>query len=231
LIAKLPALATGQQVVIPGPTYNEHAAAFRMHSFEVLDAGAPHIPHVVVHPNNPDGRLWRAADISSACPFTVIDESFCDIAPEHSHVARAAQPGTVILKSFGKFWGLAGMRLGFAIGHPDTLAPLKDALGPWPVSGPALEIGAAALHDEAWAHATRTRLAQDAARLDAAMDPYGACVGGTDLFRLYDVGDAVAFQMRLAEAHIWSRVFPYSQSWLRLGLPAPDRWPQLDAAL
>ena len=93
--------------------------------------------HVHVHPNNPDGRRLDSQSIRIA-PFTVIDESFCDTCPDASCVARTARPGTVVLKSFGKFWGLAGLRLGFAIAHPDTLLPADSArnmaelLGPWP---------------------------------------------------------------------------------------------------
>lgn len=231
LIAKLPSLCPGRQVSIPGPTYNEHAAAFRAHGFEVVTQAPGHGPLVIVHPNNPDGRCWTAGDLPDDLPFVIIDESFCDIAPERSLIAGAARPGTVVLKSFGKFWGLAGLRLGFAIGQPETLAPLAEALGPWPVSGPALEIGRRALADHAWADATRARLAKDAARLDRLMAPHGACVGGTDLFRLYDLGTAAAWQARLGKARIWSRIFPYSSRWLRLGLPAPDQWAQLEAAL
>ncbi|WP_298429971.1 threonine-phosphate decarboxylase CobD [uncultured Jannaschia sp.] len=226
LIARMPALVPGNRVRIPDPTYNEHAAAFRAHGFAVDATSAP---LVVVHPNNPDGRLWPASDLPD--DVTIIDESFCDVCPEASHVARAARPGTVVLKSFGKFWGLAGLRLGFAIGAPETIAPLAEPLGPWPVSGPALAIGAAALADTGWADATRTRLAADADRLDALMAPHGDPVGGTTLFRLYDTADAATLRDRLAEHRIWSRVFPYSDRWLRLGLPAPDGWDRLKAAL
>ncbi|WGH79416.1 pyridoxal phosphate-dependent class II aminotransferase [Jannaschia sp. GRR-S6-38] len=225
LIAKLPALAPGGRVAIPGPTYNEHAAAFRAHGFALAGTAEA---RVLVHPNNPDGRLWSAADLT---PFTVVDESFCDVTPDASLVAEAARPGVIVLKSFGKFWGLAGLRLGFAIGHPETLAPLAEALGPWPVSGPALAIGAAALSDPDWAARTRARLRSDAARLDALMALHGRPVGGTDLFRLYDVGDARALQDRLARHAIWSRIFPYSDSWLRLGLPPARGWDRLEAAL
>ncbi len=56
-------------------------------------------------------------------------------------------------------------------------------------------------------------------------------VGGTSLFRLYDMADATEWQTRLAKHHIWSRVFPYNPRWLRLGLPATNRWSQLEAAL
>ncbi|SFO86146.1 aminotransferase class I/II-fold pyridoxal phosphate-dependent enzyme [Tranquillimonas alkanivorans] len=230
LIARLPAAADAPRVHIPGPTYNEHAAAFRAAGADV-EAGEDAPVHVYVHPNNPDGRLWEGAHIGGR-PLTVIDESFCDVTPGESHVARAAEPGVVVLKSFGKFWGLAGLRLGFAIAAPETAERLVEMLGPWPVSGPALEIGARALEDEGWARTRRARLCEDAARLDALLTGCGArTVGGTTLFRLYDVDDAAAWQERLAQGRVWTRVFPYSRHWLRLGLPHPDRWEQLEAAL
>jgi len=109
---------------------------------------------------------------------------------------------------------------------------MRDAVGPWQVSGPALQIGAEALSDFAWADETRARLATDAARLDTLMEGIGAvAIGGTTLFRLYEVADAKAAQDHLAQAHIWSRIFPYADNWLRLGLPAPNVWSRLEAAL
>lgn len=243
LIARMPVLCDGRggAVHIPGPTYNEHAAAFAATGdYRLTETPEEAIAQVYVHPNNPDGRLWPAA-IMGGRPLTVIDESFCDVCPERSHIALTRDEGIVVLKSFGKFWGLAGLRLGFAIGRPGTLAPgdggrrrpsMADALGPWAVAGPALEIGARALEDRGWAEATRARLAADAARLDALMTGKGAAVlGGTTLFRLYEVDDAAAWQERLARGHVWSRIFPYSRRWLRLGLPHPDRWAQIEAAL
>ncbi|WP_368344950.1 threonine-phosphate decarboxylase [Pelagovum sp. HNIBRBA483] len=231
LIARLPALRPATTVAIAAPTYNEHAAAFDASGWRIANGTAGEgAAQVAVHPNNPDGRIWRAEEITAS--FAVIDESFCDVTPEDSLIALAADEGRVVLKSFGKFWGLAGLRLGFAIGREETLAPLREMLGPWQVSGPALRIGAMALEDTAWAEATRARLSEDAARLDALLAEKGAqVVGGTDLFRLYDVGDAARWQARLAEGHVWSRIFPYSERWLRLGLPHLDGWDQLEAAL
>jgi histidinol-phosphate/aromatic aminotransferase/cobyric acid decarboxylase-like protein len=185
---------------------------------------------VVVHPNNPTGRLWSAQELHAK--LRVIDESFCDITPGATLISDAATPGTLVLKSFGKFWGLAGLRLGFAIGDPALVSQLAAAMGPWPVSGPALRIGARALTDHTWAASTRARLATDSARLDRLMQARGArLTGGTGLFRLYEVPDAAAWQQHLAAHHIWSRIFPYSSRWLRLGLPATERWDQLQAAL
>ncbi|MEY1554082.1 threonine-phosphate decarboxylase [Yoonia sp. R2331] len=227
LIAQLPRMRPAGRVEIPGPTYNEHGAAFRAAGWTLDEDGYDAL--VAVHPNNPDGLMWDADNLNA--PLTIIDESFCDVTPGESHIALSARPGTIVLKSFGKFWGHAGLRLGFAIGDPVIITDLKEALGPWHVSGVALAIGAEALSDPAWADETRTRLAQDAAKLDKIVTAKGAVsLGGTDLFRLYQVQDAAAAQAHLARHKIWSRIFPYADNWLRLGLPHPDRWAQVEAA-
>ncbi|CUH78964.1 Threonine-phosphate decarboxylase [Tritonibacter multivorans] len=227
LIAKIPTLAPMGQVDIPQPTYNEHAAAFAYHGWTQTSDTAQ--ARVLVHPNNPDGRLWQAQDLD--LPLMVIDESFCDVTPEASLIAAAARPGVIVLKSFGKFWGLAGLRLGFAIGDPALIDALSAQLGPWPVSGPALRVGTAALQDHSWAAQARKQLSQEAARLDQLALSRGAqLVGGTDLFRLYEVDDAAKWQDKLARHHVWSRIFPYSKTYLRLGLPPRDRWDQLEEA-
>lgn len=228
IIARLPALMPPGQVDIPTPTYNEHAAAFEAQGWTRANEAVS--ARVLVHPNNPDGRMWNSDDVNAE--FTVIDESFCDIAPSASLIETSTRPNTIILKSFGKFWGLAGLRLGFAIGDRKLIERLAELTGPWSVSGPALRIGAAALQDVDWAQRTRQRLAVDATRLDALVTARGArLVGGTSLFRLYDVGDAKAWQDKLAKSHIWSRIFPYSDRWLRLGLPAPDQWKRVERTL
>ena len=228
-IAMIPRLRPAAQVHIAAPTYNEHAAAFMAAGWEETNALQAQA-QVIVHPNNPDGRCFTKTDLHA--PLRIIDESFADVIPDASLIAEAATPNTLILKSFGKFWGLAGLRLGFVIGDPDLIAKLTTMLGPWPVAGPALQIGARALTDPAWAVETRKRLTADTTRLDTLLTNAGAQpLGGTTLFRLYDVMDAGDWQDRLAQHHIWSRVFPYNSRWLRLGLPAPDQWSRLEVAL
>ncbi|MEL6618160.1 MAG: threonine-phosphate decarboxylase CobD [Pseudomonadota bacterium] len=229
-IAQIPRLKPAARVHIPTPTYNEHMAAFALAGWTATRAADDAQAQAVVHPNNPDGRFWTAADLTA--PMRIIDESFCDVSPDRSLVHVTDQPGTLVLKSFGKFWGLAGLRLGFVIGDPGLVEQLAERLGPWPVSGIALEIGARALADTGWAEQTRTRLAADSDRVDAMMTARGATVvGGTPLFRLYDVPDARVWQHGLAQQHIWTRTFPYSDTWVRLGLPAATGWDRLDAAL
>lgn len=229
-IAMAPRLAEAGTVHIAAPTYNEHAAAFKNAGWDMAAQAVGANAQVVVHPNNPDGRIFTSADLHA--PLRIIDESFCDVMPEASLIDQASTSGTLILKSFGKFWGLAGLRLGFVIGDPKLISKLEQMLGPWPVAGPALEIGTRALGDQDWANDTRLRLAADADRLDTLAQNAGATpLGGTTLFRLFEVPDATEWQTRLARHHIWSRVFPYNPRWLRLGLPAPDQWDRVESAL
>lgn len=223
LIAALPGLWPVGGYDIPGPTYNEHKTAFRAAGWR-----PGRDVRVIVHPNNPTGQFYGATDLTDG-PM-IIDESFADVSPDRSLLALIGA-GQVVLKSFGKFWGLAGLRLGFAIAEPDLIARLRLRIGPWAVSGPALEVGRRALSDYQWAAVTRARLEADAARLDGLMTGHGRLVGGTPLFRLYDVGDAAAMHARLGQAWICSRTFPYNAGWLRLGLPGPGDWDRLEAAL
>jgi cobalamin biosynthetic protein CobC len=172
--------------------------------------------------------LWPDAP---EAPLTVIDESFADLCPDLSLIGRAARPGTLVLKSFGKFWGLAGLRLGVVAGDPSLVDRLSALVGPWAVSGPALAIGARALADRDWAAATRRRLARDAARLDKLFAGHADLIGGTDLFRLYSSPNARNLHEGLARARILTRVFPWDARLIRVGLPPARGWSRLEAAL
>jgi cobalamin biosynthetic protein CobC len=230
VIAQIPRLAPAADVHIPGPTYNEHAASFTALGWNVTSTPQGASASVHVNPNNPDGRTWQAQDPAGS--LRIVDESFCDVTPDATLIAEATKPGTLILKSFGKFWGLAGLRLGFVIGDPALVQTLATMQGPWAVAGPALTIGTAALRDAQWTSVTCQRLQKDADRLDQLILRHDAKrVGGTSLFRLYEVDDAATWQTKLAHHHIWSRVFPYNSKWLRLGLPGPQGWTRLETAL
>jgi cobalamin biosynthetic protein CobC len=242
LIGLMPRLASPGEVAIPGPTYNEHAAVFRAAGWRINERPGPGTSAaVIVNPNNPDGRRWSVDELllmAEAMPLLVVDESFIDLTPEHSlcpymGADGAAREGLVVLRSFGKFYGLAGVRLGFAVTGPETAGRIREMLGPWAVSGPALELGARALGDEDWAEATRVRVTADAARLVALGRAAGwRLVGEAGLFATFETPDAAAAQDRLAQERIWSRIFPYSPLWLRLGLPGDEAgWQRLAAVL
>lgn len=236
-IQLLPQLAPRGRARIFAPTYNEYAPVLSAAGSEVaevgaLDALAGADLAIVVNPNNPDGRRHAPKDLLALLPrvgHLVIDESFVDAVPELSLASEAGRPGLLILRSFGKFYGLAGLRLGFAIGHAVEIRKLAAVSGPWPISGAAIAIGCRALRDDAWAKATSARLARDCLRLDEMAQGQGwRLVGGAPLFRLYETPDALAAQERLAHGQIWSRVFAQNPTWLRLGLPGVEaEWSRL----
>lgn len=231
-----------EQAHLLSPTYNEHEAQLGRHGWDVtlcdkLDDLKGADCAVVVNPNNPDGQIFAPQDLlalSDEVGTLIIDESFCDPHPEASLLSyqRAVPANVIILRSFGKFYGLAGVRLGFVCGTGADIEAMAQAAGKWNVSGPALVIGTAALHDTAWRNKMIAKLEGDAQRLDDLMCAAGLqLVGGTTLFRLYECEVASAVQDRLARHHIWSRIFSYNQKWIRLGLPEADSWDRLARAL
>jgi cobalamin biosynthetic protein CobC len=234
------------RAVILGPTYVEHARAAALaghHVDEAIRFGALHDGDlaVVVNPNNPDGRVFTRAQLLDLAEtlrrkggLLVVDEAFMDVGPRGESLAGdAGRGGVVVLKSFGKFFGLAGLRLGFAIASEDIVQRLAGELGPWAVSGAALEYGLRALADRGWQAAMRTRLQEEAARLDALLARHGLPVlGGTPLFRFVGHGDAGAIFGQLGRAGILARRFERMPDRLRLGLPAGEvELARLDRAL
>lgn len=233
LIQLLPRLRPPGTVAVLGPTYAEHAQAWALAGHRVRMAARPDEladadVAVVVNPNNPDGRILSretltalAARRHAAGGWLVVDEAFAEVTPAASIAPLAATPGLVVIRSFGKFFGLAGVRLGFVLAAPALAGMVRAAVGPWAVAGPALTIGTAALNDDAWAQDTRRWLESAAQRLDALLAGAGlAVVGGTSLFRLIEDGRAPEFYARLGRAGILVRRFADHPARLRFGLPA-----------
>ena len=143
----------------------------------------------------------------------------------------AEHDNVLVLRSFGKFYGLAGLRLGFAVGGKDCLDQLEAMIGRWAVSGLALAVGREALQNTNWALDMTSQLASEADLLDRLVRKAGGqIVGGTSLFRLYEVDNAVVWQEQLAKHQIWTRTFSYKYNWLRLGLPPEAGWERLKQA-
>lgn len=183
---------------------------------------------ILANPNNPDGRVMDHAELRRLLDrrgregWLIVDEAFADAAPRTSLAAQVGEDRRLLLfRSFGKFFGLAGVRLGFLIGPRRIVADLRRKLGAWPVSAAAIAIGAAAYRDDAWIASMRRRLEGEATRLDAALARSGhRPVGACPLFRLIETEDAMALFERLARRSILTRPFDYQPRWLRIGLPA-----------
>jgi cobalamin biosynthesis protein CobC len=246
-IRLLPRVARAKSVGVLAPTYGSHAVAWRDAGAEVHELNAlPELRRhdletlVVVNPNNPDGRIIARDDLTAfaqAWTMTgrrlVIDEAFADVRPETSLLALPKLPaGTVVLRSLGKFFGLAGLRVGFVIAAESDAAIWRGLLGDWPVSGPACEIATSALRDSSWIAATRARLAADRKRLDSVLGRAGLkSIGGTDLFGLFEARDGVDVLDHFARVGILVRGFASAPQHYRFGLPADEvAWQRLEAA-
>ena len=244
LIETIPRLVARRAVAVVGPTYAEHAAAWARagHAVSAVrdldEAGSAQVV-VVVNPNNPDGRirpastlLAAARNLSARGGMLVVDEAFADLEAIES-LCPHVRPGLVVLRSFGKTYGLAGLRLGFAVAEAGCARGIAAALGPWAVAGPAQAIGRVALDDAPWRDAAAAARAADAKRLDRMIARAGGTpVGGTVLFRTADFPDAPGLFWRLGEAGIHVRRFAETPMRLRFGLP-PDRnaWCRLSRIL
>ncbi len=246
LIQLLPRLFPAQKMGVLGFSYAEHGRIWAASGAEVkiaadLDDLSELDVAVIVNPNNPDGRLVPVADLLALArkmaareKVLVVDEAFIDFLPRETSLAqRLPLPGVVVLRSFGKTFGLAGLRLGFALCDAATGARLRGNLGPWAVSGAAVEIGARAYGDARWLASSAARLEKDGARLDAILHRFGfENLGGTPLFRL--ARHALGWEIfeRLGAAGILARPFVEKPDWLRFGIPSRDEdFQRLAAAL
>ena len=233
----LPALTAARSVAIAEPTYGGHREAWIAAgaAVQVIDraeaAECRTEALIVVNPNNPDGATVDAHRLQDAKRWLIVDESFVELQPDLS-IAGTVRNRTIVLRSFGKFYGLPGLRLGFVVAARPVATRLRTMRGDWPVSAPAIAIGAAAYADQTWADRTRARLAGASRRLDRALEPAGfAVIGGTALFRLVRADDAQDRFRRLARRGILVRPFAERPDWLRFGLPHTKEWPRLLAAL
>lgn len=244
-IQALPALIPGERICLLDPTYAEHPQAWRdrrLHrraAEEIDDALDDTDVLVLVHPNNPSGALFDAAQLrawharlAARGGWLVVDEAFIDSAPAASLATQAGMPGLVVLRSIGKFFGLAGARVGFVLAPRPLREALAERLGPWTLSGPARHAARAALADHAWQARMRVQLAAAGDRLQRLLEHhgFGECRGPA-LFKWVQHPRAAELHLALAACGILVRLFDSPAS-LRFGLPATEAdWQRLATAL
>jgi len=246
-IQALPTLRPAARVAVLAPCYAEHALAWRRAGHEVLEWDetgiATHLDQldvlVVVNPNNPTGerlspaRLldWHAR-LERRGGWLVVDEAFMDPTPGASLAPFSDLPGLIVLRSFGKFFGLAGMRLGFVLAAPSLLARLEEHLGPWTVNGPSRYLARQLLADQPGQQRQREALLEAGERLAAVLARHALMPsGGCALFQLLQRPDVAALHEHLARQAILTRLFPALGA-LRFGLPGAEAgWQRLDQGL
>lgn len=246
-IQLLPKLRSSCRVGVLHPGYAEHAYAWRSAGHEVVDLAVDEIADeidrldvlVLMQPNNPSGAIfshaqlrdWHAA-LAARKGWLLVDEAFVDASTQGSIAQQAMPQGLIVLRSLGKFFGLAGARVGFVLAQPDLLARMQTLLGPWSVSGPSRFVAQAALLDSVWQAATRERLQQDGARLAQLLrDSQLAPAGGCGLFQWVISEHAESIHMQMAQRGILTRLFVQPRS-LRFGLPgSASEWARLTDTL
>lgn len=246
-IQALPRLRAPSRVVVAAPAYAEHAHRWaqaghtiREVTYEDLGSAVADCDVMVIcNPNNPTGAtiepeilLAWADQLALRKGWLVVDEAFGDTAPQLSVAAWSDRPGLIVLRSVGKFFGLAGLRLGFVAAHSILLSTLSDVLGPWSVSGPAQDIGCAALADRPWQHAMRNQLLSAGERLHVLLASQGISASGSALYQWWPEPQAEAFWKHMAQRGIWVRLFTRGAYGIRLGLPLNEiGWQRLEQAL
>ena len=256
VIRALPALLPPGRVAVASLTYSEYAPAFAQAGHTLVpwlgpEAGLPDVDYLVwVNPDNPTTRCvsrqtlsrWQGLLVERG-GMLIVDEAFADVSPHASMTSHAGEDGLVLLRSVGKFFGLAGIRAGFALCPQGVATRLAERLGAWTVSGPARFAVRTALRDTAWQAATRVRLEKDGERLLALLRGRGWPAQGTPLFAWTPHAMAPRWHAQLAAQGIWTRLFEArpiavengetrTLPSLRLGLPSTEaEWQRLQSAL
>lgn len=246
-IQALPRLRAPCRVAVVTPSYAEHAHAWQQHGHQVTLMSAAEILHsgndvqvaLIVNPNNPSGKLFAREELlrlheelAARGGWLIVDEAFMDATPEHSLATLCPRPGLIVLRSVGKFFGLAGARAGFVLAEHKLLNALAAMLGPWPIAAPSRYVTMLALRDAAWQQQTRHALAQAAQRLSGLLTRHGLTPdGGCGLFQWVRCDDAANSHEQLAQRGILTRLYDQPHS-VRFGLPRDEaEWQRLADAL
>lgn len=235
------------RIAIPAPAYAEHAHAWQTAGFPVTSLSAADIDGAIGHhdvillvsPNNPTGEcfsieqcLYWHAQLQQRGGWLIVDEAFIDSTPEYSLVTHTQKDGLIVLRSLGKFFGLAGARVGFVFAESALLTQLAELLGPWSISGPSRCVAKLALHDTQWQAATRKQLVTQGQRLQQLLSNNElTSSSGTSLFQWVKTANAAFIYEQLAKQGILTRLFREPSS-IRFGLPASEQqWSRLEQAL
>jgi len=246
-IQALSSLRSACRVGVLAPGYAEHVHAWRRVGHAMQSITAAQVDDaitqvdvlVLIHPNNPTAARFAPqqlldwhAQLAARDGWLIVDEAFLDATPDTSLAPYCPRPGLIVLRSLGKFFGLAGARVGFVLAPREILQRLDEQLGPWTVSGPARAVATLALQDRVWQTQTRARLIHDAQRLNELLHTCGLPpTGGTGLFQWVVTPQAAVIHDRLACQGILTRLFSEPSS-LRFGLPGNElQWQRLHTAL
>jgi cobalamin biosynthesis protein CobC len=242
----LPKLRVSCTVAMPFTMYQEHAHAWQNHGHTVIffeDTPTNELLDqvdvvLVCNPNNPTGKRYSKNQLldwhqrlSAEGGWLIVDEAFMDTTPEDSIASETHLAGLFVLRSLGKFFGLAGVRVGFLLAQQNMLTTVQEIIGPWSLTGPSRFVAKQSLLDQPWQAGTRQKLRQNSSQLKQLLKQYGLySQGETDLFQYVATQHAIAIHQALAEQGVWVRLFKQTPA-LRFGLPTDENWEKLEQAL
>ncbi len=251
----LPMLRSYSKVGVISPTYAEHEHNWKQRGHDVVQLTEvdvdKHIEQldvlVVINPNNPTGKEISSKKLLSwhqkfsiKGGWLIVDEAFMDATPENSLLTAGIKPGLIILRSLGKFFGLAGIRCGFVIADKELLQLIATKLGPWALTGPTRYIAKQALLDKAWQKQVCEDLTNSSARLfhilnEAGLKPTGSnalfqWLSHPDAEHIYEVCAKQGILIRYFEKVITSNTTVMPS--LRFGLAGKEeQWQRLTDVL
>lgn len=244
-IQLLPRLRSKSRVAFLPLSYNEHSYNWRKRGHECVAVSKEQLIAdcssfdvvVICNPNNPTGEKFAPevllelhANLSQRSGWLVVDEAFMDCTPSSSVVSSTGdtREGLIVLRSFGKFFGLAGVRLGFVAAWSELLEEMRSELGPWTVNGPALKIACEALRATEWHSIARTRLTVTSSRLKELLCDFDLTpTGGTAFFQWIETPRARRLHEHIAAGGILTRLFEPVETArmspsIRFGLPGSE---------
>lgn len=242
----LPKLRPAGHIAMPSMMYQEHSYAWKNNGHQVTlfetspDDSTLNQADVVLlcNPNNPTGKRYQKKQLlhwhqqlAARGAWLIVDEAFMDMTPNESLAEHAHQECLIVLRSLGKFFGLAGARVGFLLAHHHILNLAQEMLGPWTITGPSEFIATQALLNQPWQEDTRKALATNSLKLQKLLSLYDLQpTGKTDLFQFVTSESAMSIHHALAKQGVWTRLFDNIPA-VRFGLPPGTQWQQLEAAL
>jgi cobalamin biosynthesis protein CobC len=242
----LPQLRAPCKIAMPRTMYQEHAQAWQRHDHTLSffddkpnQATLEQADVVLLcNPNNPTAMQFSPeyllklhAQLAARGSWLILDEAFIDATPSASIAAHTHLEGLFVLRSLGKFFGLAGARVGFLLAPKHWLNKAQEIIGPWTLTGASRFIALQALSDGAWQVSARIQLAADSARLTDLLSKYGLVPAAkTRLFQFVLTPRAIETQQALAQQGVWVRLFAEVTA-LRFGLPPENAWDKLESAL
>lgn len=250
-IQLLPNLRLKSRVAVPKSGYAEHAHAWceaghqvdfltteeidkNIHTYDVV---------VVINPNNPTGELIEVKTLlawyeilQKKSGWLIVDEAFIDTQPEKSLGAYAHDDGLIVLRSLGKFFGLAGVRSGFVLAEEKLLRQIQVELGPWAVSGPTRYVSQLAVQDVIWQQSSIEMLKKKSLKLKKILkdimlkNNIKSTVKGTDLFQTVYFSGAESLHIELARNGILTRLLD-DKSGIRFGLGKESQLIKLESVM